>query len=333
MKPTLLIEPRIWDIPELVVTFTLSNAATIPVIPYTGWASPGLSGAIASIPFLLPGHTPHYYRDRRRSGLALTIPREERDHIDLSWMLVRKDIFTLEPLTSEAITCEKQVVSHMINGICKWAGEEGIMSIFARIPDESPHKQAFETNGFKCAVRENTYGTLKPNIPRPTKIPGLRVQERRDAWNIHQLYKATTPISVQQAENISSRTWALPGHRWGIGVAKRDLPHYFIVDNGSEVLGQLKISPDDKGPHRLDLMVSSNNPKLCKALLDFGLSVLQDHGPRSVLTLARDHDTSLLQVLNQNAFLPIYTRLLMVRHLGIRFQNSLPGSIVTRVAN
>ena len=333
MKPTLLIEPRIWNIPELVGTFTLSNAATIPVIPYTGRASPGLSGAIASIPLLLPGHTPHYYRDTRRAGLALTIPRKERDQIDLSWMLMRKDVFTLETPIGEAMPCERQVVAHMINGICKWAGEAGIVSIFARIPNESPHKEAFENNGFKCVVRENTYGNFKPKVPRPTWIPGLRVQEDQDEWNIHQLYTATTPGSVQQAENITSRTWSLPRHRWSFGVGQRDLPHYFIVDNGSEVLGRLKISPNEKGPHRLELMVIRNNPKLCQALLDFGLNVLQDHGPRSVLTLARDHDTSLLQVLDQNAFRPIYTRLLMVRHLGIRFHNPLPKAVVERAAN
>ena len=68
-------------------------------------------------------------------------------------------------------------------------------------------------------------------------------------------------------------------------------------------------------------------------MLDFGLAWLRRYSPRSVLAVARDHEVSLLRTLEENGFRPVYTRLLMVRHLGIRFLNPLPRAVVERAAN
>ena len=329
----MLIEPRVWDIPGILGSFVISNAGVIPVVPYTGRVSPGFSGAAATVPLVRPGRTPYLYRDRRRSGLALTQPRRESDQLDLAWMLVRESDPAIESPTRGYESYEAEVVARMLEGICKRAGEEGMVSVFARIPDECPYKPVFEGYGFSCVVREHTYGRSGAGGAIPGPLPGLRSQEGHDAWGIQQLYRAITPVPVQRAENLTSRTWELPGRGRFAGFRRPRPDHRFVVDRPNGIGGWLKVTPGEDDPHRLSLMVPQNEPGMAQTLLDFGLAGLRHYSPRSVLTVARDHDTSLLRTLEENGFRPVYTRLLMVRHLGIRFLNPLPRAVVERAAN
>lgn len=329
----MVIEPRVWDIPGILGSFVISNAGVIPVVPYAGRVSPGLSGAAATLPLIRPGRTPYLFRDRRRSGLALTKPRRESDQLDLSWMLVRECDPAIESPPRGFASYEAGVVAEMLEAICKRAGTDGMVSVFARIPDECPYKSVFEGYGFSAVVREHTYGRGGAGVATPALLPGLRRQARPDAWGIQQLYRAITPVLVQRAENLTSRTWDLPGRRRFAGFRRPRPDLRFVVEAANEIAAWLKVTPGEDGPHRLRLMAPQNEPGMTQALLDFGLASLRRYSPRSVLAVVRDHDVSLLRTLEENGFRPVYTRLLMVRHLGIRLFKPLPQAVAERAAN
>lgn len=326
--------PRIWDIPAILGSFVISNAGIIPVVPYAGRLSPGLSGAAASVPFLRPGRTPFLHRGRRLPGLALTRPRRESDQLDLSWMLVRQSDPAIDLPPAGHDSFESAVVAEMLRAICKRAAHDGMVSLFARIPDEGAHKHVFEEYGFTCVVREYTYGRSAVGTSPPAPFTGLRTQEPPDAWGIQQLYRAITPTLVQRAENLTSRTWDLPARRHFLAFRRRPPDDRFVVQGPGGISGWLKLAAgQEDGPHRLALMVSQSEPGLAQALLDFGLAWLRRHQPRSVLTIARDHETTLLRALEENGFRPIHTRLLMVRHLAVRLSNIIPQAVFERAAN
>ncbi len=327
-------EPRIWDIPAILGSFVISNAGIAPVVPYTGRVSPGFSGAAAAVPLLRPGHTPFIHRGRRLDGLALTHPRRESDQLDLSWMLVRRGDSTIDT-TGGRDGAEAAIVAEMLKAICRHAAEAGMVSLFARIPDEGAHKQVFEQHGFTCVVREHTYGraavATEPHAPPP---PGLREQEPPDAWGIQQLYRSLTPALVQRAENLTSRSWDLPGRR-RFPMLRRSRPDdRFVVDGPNGLRAWCNATPgEDDAPNHIRLMVEQNEPGLAQAVLDFTLAWLLRHPQRSVLTTARDHETTLLRTLEENGFRPVYTRLLVVRHLAARLFNPLPRSVFERAAS
>ena len=248
-------------------------------------------------------------------------------------MLVRECDPAIETPPRGFESYEAGVVAGMLEAICKRAGEEGMVSVFARIPDECPYKSVFEGYGFSAVVREHTYGRGGAGAATPALLPGLRHQEPPDAWGIQQLYRAITPVLVQRAENLTSRTWDLPGERRFGGFGKPKPDHRFVVEAASGIAGWLKVTPGEDGPHRLRLMAPQHEPGMTHTLLDFGLASLRRYSPRSVLTVVRDHDIALLRTLKENGFRPVYTRLLMVRHLGIRLLNPLPRAVAERAAN
>ncbi|MDP6507736.1 MAG: hypothetical protein QF719_08565 [Chloroflexota bacterium] len=325
-------EPRIWDIPAILGSFVISNAGIVPVVPYTGRVSPGFSGAAAAVPLLRPGHTPFVHRGRRLDGLALTHPRRESDQLDLSWMLVRQGDSAID--TPAGGDSAEAIVVEMLEAICRHAAEAGMVSLFARIPDEGAHKQVFEQHGFTCVVREHTYGRSAVASEPHAPPAGLREQESPDAWGIQQLYRSLTPALVQRAENLTSRTWDLPGRRCFPAFRRQRPDDRFVVDGSDGLRAWCNAVPgEDDAPHRIRLMVGQSEPGLAQAVLDFTLAWLRRHPRRSVLTTARDHETTLLRTLEENGFRPVYTRLLVVRHLAARLFNPLPRSVFKRAAN
>ena len=202
-------------------------------------------------------------------------------------MLVRECDPAIESPPRGYESYEAAVVARMLEAICKRAGEEGMVSVFARLPDECAYKHVFEGYGFTCVVREHTYGRSGAGAASPAPLPGLRPQEGHDAWGIQQLYRAITPVLVQRAENLTSRTWDLPGRRRFAGIRRPRPHHHFVVEGVDGIGGWLKVTPGEDGPHRVRLMAPQNEPGVAQAMLDFGLAWLRRYSPRSVLAVAR----------------------------------------------
>lgn len=326
-------KPRFWDIPQILQAFVLSPNGVAGVVSHAGYLSPGLIAAASTLPLAAPRYEPFLARRQKTLGLALTKQRRETDQLDLSWLLLRDGQETTTAGQNGEQDRGYGVVSELLEAVCRSAAEQGFVSVFARLPENCDYLQAFGEHGFNVVVREHTYLRDPGSAPRSAAIQGLRPQEKHDAWSVQQLYRACSPAAIQLAENLTSRTWESPQK---VGFKRLGAPidsHSFVVEGQHVIDGWLRITRFVEGPDRLDLLVHPAAASLVAPLLDFALAWLADYPPRLVLTTVRDYETWKIQAVEASGFQPKLTRLLMVRHLGIRFKAPVLERAFGRVPN
>lgn len=115
-------------------------------------------------------------------------------------------IATLDRATSH-------VAEALLEEVCRAAGEQEVLRLFAKIPRDEPGVQLFRGLGFTHYTNEHIWGNLysiADGVASPSVEPqrdSLRSQSNADAWNLMQLYSAVTPPAVQRAETPNSRHW------------------------------------------------------------------------------------------------------------------------------
>ena len=60
-------------------------------------------------------------------------------------------------------------------------------------------------------TQERTFARPVPRAALAPDVPGLRLQEKQDAWPLHQLYLRSTPQGERIAEGRTARDWQVPG--------------------------------------------------------------------------------------------------------------------------
>ena len=308
--------------------FVLARTGATGVVPYSGHLSPWLLAMLSAFPFMRLGYRPFISRRGRALGLALAKPRRETDQIDLAWLLVR-------PVGRDGpkVRAPRDVVSELLDAVCRCSAEAGIVSVFARLPEGCGFVEEFSQYGFIVVAREHTYGLTANGSPAPVEVEGLRPQEKSDAWGVQQLYRSFTPVAVQRAENLTSRTWELPKRR-GLGLGGGDGRYEsFVVDGKNGIDAWLRIESEDGAPCRIGLMVNPSRRGLAPEMIDFALEWLSNvPGPNAVTTV-RDYEAGLLKGLEESGFRPTHSRLLMVKHLGIRFKGPMAEPALERVGS
>ena len=95
----------------------------------------------------------------------------------------------------------------------------------------------------------------------------------------------------------------------------------------------MRIDRGDGNPHRLSLLVHRSRTGLVSPMIDFGLEWLSHYPRQPVMTTVRDYETGTVRELKESGFRPLYTRLLIVNHLGIRFKAAAARPALGRVHN
>ena len=293
---------------------------------------PGLIAAASAFPVVSARYQPYIASDNGGLGLALARPRRESDQLDLAWLLVRaRNDSSVNGQVARSRE-ETGIVSDLTQAICRDAVETGMVSVFARIPEECAHLGVFHNLGFTIVVREHTYMRPASGVPKPGELPNLRRQEGPDAWSVQQLYRACTPASVQTAENLTSRTWEPPRRRFA-GMRGDTESDSFVMEDKHGIIAWLRIDRAHDEPYRFSLMVQPGNRDAAPRLVDFALNWLSDYPRKAVVVSVRDYESGAIAALEESGFKAIYARILMVRNLGIRFADKVKAPALGRVPN
>ncbi len=131
-------------------------------------------------------------------------------HVQARWG--RRDEWTITTLAA-LDRAPSYVPEELLEEVCRAAGEQGVLRLFAKIPRDEPGLQLFRGLGFTHYTNEHIWGNLYvaadgvvTHAVEPQRA-SLRSQTNADAWNLMQLYSAVTPPAVQRAEMLNSSNW------------------------------------------------------------------------------------------------------------------------------
>lgn len=272
-------------------------------------------------------------QDGRPVGLAQMRPRREPSHWEVVYLAV-------EPLASptrgkshgpsglEAVLPEPAPVpdrraARLLGELCDACVAMGGERLFARIPDDQGPYELFRQVGFLPVVRELTY--YRPNAAgkaEPARrvgvedVPGLRPQQRSDAFGLLQLYLSCTPKMVQMAEGKRSQSWEVAGQGFGQRLARRPRVQRWVVEAEGRKVAWLQVHAQRRGSHAVRLLVDDRAGQLLEPLLDFALTQLAGQAAPGVALRVREHQERLIGLLEQRGFVPVETSLVMVKQLA-----------------
>lgn len=219
--------------------------------------------------------------------------------------------------------------ARLLGELCDAGMLLGAERIMAQISEEGERYDLFKQIGFAPVVRELSYFCSADQalaVAREDRasaghdpalgIPGLRPQQRADAFGLLQLYQECTPKIVQMAEGKRSRSWDLPAQGLGQRLTGRRQVDRWVVEQDARKVAWLHLTRKRRGPHAVQLLVEQRARHLIEPLLRFALQTLAAHPAPGVLVLAREHQPELIGALEGHAFQPLESRLLMVKLLA-----------------
>lgn len=90
----------------------------------------------------------------------------------------------------------------LLSSICAAAARDGMHRVFGAVPDEARPRETFFQAGFYSYTRETWYISAARH-PRAPRERAARKALSSDAHDLFRFYAATTPHSVQRAEQLS----------------------------------------------------------------------------------------------------------------------------------
>jgi len=252
----------------------------------------------------------------RLVGVAQAKARREPDQWDLVYLALEgMDSATLE---LRRYSWAARRLRRLLSEVCHAAAEQGVIRVFARLPEGSEHLELFREQGFAPLVTEYRY--LLPHRPAapPAEVPGLRPQRSADAFAVWQLYQRSTPKVVQMAEGLRSTTWSLPAPSLRRRLTRRCQVGRYVVEQGGQVVGWLQVVAEQRGPHQVRLMVGPAHGELAEPLLRLALSSLDAHPEPAVQCEVRGYQTAVMAALEQLGFHRVDSQVLLVNQLAVK---------------
>lgn len=318
-----------WHVPTLVGTFVLANLPRVDVVTYRGRRVPALMAAGAALPGVAPDlqAAGAWTGPRLRGfGLLRCAPAARRASVEALTLLAPRTANApgdapgpLQLATAEA----------MLQRLAGCAAAKGRPILVARLWEDSPYTPAFTTNGFSTAAIESEYERSPGPVGEPPAIDGLRAQETPDAWDVMQLYRATTPAAVQRAEARTMEEMEQPPRPSGLGpwLSAMDTERIVVADEHG-LVAWLELRLDAGESHRLTLMLHPRGHHLAQALLRWALWRLGASAPRPVRIGVREAHSPIGAALDALGFTLASTRALMVKDVAERVAARVPGVVL-----
>jgi hypothetical protein len=177
----------------------------------------------------------------------------------------------------------------------KDAARSGVEKVFLRLSSQSAVLPLAKRLGFCVYQHENLYSATSPHVV-PQNLDGLprfRKMMRADEHFLYDLYHASIPENVREAEAASFREWkAAQDRSWLVGKVSQQ-----VAERGGAVRACFRSSVDGGAGH-FDILVHPSEPAH-EALLDVALS--QMDGMR-LATLVPAHASALIKALQRRGF-------------------------------
>ena len=152
------------------------------------------------------------------------------------------------------------VLTHAVRA----AGLRGVKRLFARVPQDVPEASSLRRLGWSAYAVEVIFAahglTARPahRVARPQQVA--------DTWAIHQLYNASVPRQVQEAEAYTSQRWETRTR----GTAASGIVTGYLIEDGHQLIGYARVvSRGDV--HLVELL---SHPQRSEVLPDLIASVL-----------------------------------------------------------
>lgn len=141
----------------------------------------------------------------------------------------------------------------------------------------------------------------------------MREQESADTWAIHQLYNASVPRDVLNAEALTSHAWDLDNSR------RPGAPHTtgWLAEDTSGLVAYVRVT-SERGVHSLDITFPPGSVKRGAGLLDAVLRRLRlEKRMNRVFLTIRSYQQEIEPALGRLGFTPGLTQELLVRYTAV----------------
>jgi hypothetical protein len=203
------------------------------------------------------------------------------------------------------------IIGGVIEEGIREAGIHGVKRIFAKAPSESELVDAFQSAGFVPYAQEVVFVA---EVPRTLTMGAvLRPQSRTDTWSIHQLYNASVPKSVLQAEAFTSHRWDLPHNG---GPANSRVEGWLQGDGFEPDVYVRSVSRNSQ--YILDIVCNPSNRDMVGSTIDAVLLRLQRQAAvKRVFVPVRTYALEMQNDLLTRGFRPWLEQTLMMRYTAV----------------
>ncbi len=212
-------------------------------------------------------------------------------------------------------------LSPLLDEVCRVAGAQRITGIVARVPARGWLAASFQRAGFSVVTEERTFARPVPRAALAPDVPGLRLQEKRDAWPLHQLYLRATPQMVRLAEGRTARDWQLgrSSSRLSFQATR------WVVEGENGLTGWLTESRSRNSELRAQIGVAPGQGDLARDLVATALSHAHDRGSAAVWSRVPVHAADVTQALIGCGFGETERGLVLKRALAVRVRGAFPA--------
>jgi len=248
------------------------------------------------------------YSDQRSlRGFVQVRPRPNRPE----W-----DIICLAP-SLESDATASLAWEYLLQYICRAAGEEGVLRLFAKVPENAPATEIFRALDFHPYAHEDLFWHESSAAFRVLQPPTLKLRSWRaeDDWRLHHLYIQVTPANVQIAEGFSSSN---AGRAFN-PEARRGSEEEHVMEAHGEIRGYLGLSIGTKG-YGLRIVLHPGHVDKSEELLLWSLSALKKRPPHPVYCSVRQYEKGMQDPLRNRGFDLLASQVLMVKQLAVRFK-------------
>jgi hypothetical protein len=257
----------------------------------------------------------------------------------------RRDEWTITTLSAVDKAADR-VWEPLLEEVCRAAGEEGVIRLFVKIPQDEPRIELFRGLGFTRYTNERIWGNLYFSASgaqgdAPAAKP-LRRQRGRDAWDLTQLYRAVTPPVAQHAEALTSQQWALSRmpRPWFASQGLLENAYVWPDESASERSGStalggfVRLLTGARG-HWITLMFRPDqaNRAVCSQALDYVLWKAARLGTKPVYCAVREYQSEVESLLEERGFHFLNEQSLLVKYIAEPIKEQQPALVPFLVPN
>ena len=248
----------------------------------------------------------------------------------------RRDEWTITTLAT-ADKAPSHVGDRLLSELVREAGEQGVIRIFAKVPEGAAQLNTFRSLGFTLYTHEEIWGNLyfgaSTTLTDPKDDPRrklLRGRTGRDAWDLMQLYSAITPAVVQRAEMLTTRQWHISYLPRPMFLAHGLLEKSYVWQNEADKaggLGGFVRLLTGAGGHWVTVMFRSDldNREVVPVAIDHVLWKAARHANKPVYCGIREYQAEVGTLLEDRGFHLLSRQALLVKYLAEPIKEKQPA--------